>query len=874
VLLPGISVLSRLVTEVRSGEYDRIHAMMASATPEELRAALEALLEVPDGARVSELERMRTPVTSISGQGLKDALGRAADVRGLGAGAVELARMPLVKLAELARYGLVSKAPIIRDLKPQRRTATMLATVRSLEGAAVDDALLLFDLLMSTKLLARAERISVREQLRALPRFRKAASTVARVAGMLRDAAEADEELAAQAEADGIDMERVYLAQVWAEIERVASREELAKALATVAELIPDAEEDDDAAWRAELVKRYQTVRGFLESLSQAIPWGCVEAGAPVLAALRALPGVLARRPPSKEHVAEDIVTGSWRRLVFENPDLPPPQIDRAAYTFCVLEALWRALRRRDIFARGADKWGDPRARLLEDTAWGIARPRVLTALGLPADPEEKLDELAGELDQAYRQVAEGLGSNTAVRIAGGRIELEKLGPEPEPPGTQAVRQAVAAMLPRIDYPELILEVHARTGLFDAFTHITGADARMEDLDISLAGVLVAESCNVGWTPVVKPAVKALTRGRLAGVDKAYFRAECIGAASAILVHEQAEIGIVEDWGDGHVASADGMRFVVPVRSLYARPNPKYFGSSKRRTGATWLNVISDRIMGLGGIVVPGTVRDSLYILDAIHSLDVPERPEQVITDTASYSDIVFGLFAICGYQFSPRIADIGDTRLWRIRSKADPRPSYGKFDELGQHTIKLEVIRREWDDMLRVAGSLTTGKVRAYDLIRMMSTDGRHTSLGEAFAHYGRIFKTLHILQLLHDESYRRAINTQLNLTEARHCLARRIFFGNLGELRQKYITGMEDQLGALGLGLNCVVWWNTLYIDAAIRELETSGMVIPAEIRARLHPLQFDHINFNGRYPIARPDLSGGLRPLRDPTASEEDS
>jgi hypothetical protein len=77
------------------------------------------------------------------------------------------------------------------------------------------------------------------------------------------------------------------------------------------------------------------------------------------------------------------------------------------------------------------------------------------------------------------------LGSNTAVRIAGGRIELEKLGPEPEPPGTQAVRDAVTAMLPSVDYPELILEVNARTGMLDAFTHITGTDARVEDLDIS-----------------------------------------------------------------------------------------------------------------------------------------------------------------------------------------------------------------------------------------------------------------------------------------------------------------------------------------------------------------------------------------------------
>jgi TnpA family transposase len=201
--------------------------------------------------------------------------------------------------------------------------------------------------------------------------------------------------------------------------------------------------------------------------------------------------------------------------------------------------------------------------------------------------------------------------------------------------------------------------------------------------------------------------------------------------------------------------------------------------------------------------------------------------------------------------------------------------PSYGKFDELTRRTIRLDKIAQCWDDMLRVAGSLANGKVRAYDLLRMMSADSRNTGLCDAFAHYGRIFKTLHVLQFLNDETYRRTINTQLNMTEARHSLARRMFFGNLGELRQKCVTGMEDQFGALGLGLSCVVWWNTLYIDAAVAQLEASGMTVPLEIRERLSPLRFDHINVNGRYPIARPDLAGGgLRPLRDTSAESDES
>jgi uncharacterized protein DUF4158/Tn3 transposase DDE domain-containing protein len=517
VLLPGISVLSRLVTEVRAGEYEWIHGLIAAAPPAELAETLIGLLEVPEGRHVSELERLRTTVHSISGPGVKLALDRVDEVCELKTGEVDLSWIPLVKQAELARYGMACKAPTIRGLTEQRRTATMLATVRHLEGAAVDDALLLFDALMTTKLLARAERLSTTEKLRTLPRFRKAAGVVATVLAALWDVAEADEELAAQAEADGVAAERVYLSQAWEQIEQVAGREEVAKALATVVEMVPDADEDDDAAWRAQLVSRYPTVRGVLEPLATVIPWGATAAGAPVVAALRALPGVLARRPPGAEHVAEEIVTGSWRRLVYGNPDLPPPQIDRAAYTFCVLEVLWRALRRRDVYAHGADRWGDPRARLLDDTAWGIARPRVLTALGLPADPAERLDELARDLDAVYRQVADGLPANAAVRIGAGRIELDRLGSEPEPPGMQAVRDAVAGMLPRIDYPELILEVNARTGMFDGFTHITGTDARLEDLDISLAGVLVSESCNVGLVPVVKMGVKALTQARLLG---------------------------------------------------------------------------------------------------------------------------------------------------------------------------------------------------------------------------------------------------------------------------------------------------------------------------------------------------------------------
>ncbi|WP_052852705.1 Tn3 family transposase [Streptomyces avicenniae] len=266
-------------------------------------------------------------------------------------------------------------------------------------------------------------------------------------------------------------------------------------------------------------------------------------------------------------------------------------------------------------------------------------------------------------------------------------------------------------------------------------------------------------------------------------------------------------------WGGGLVASADGVRFTVPVRTLYVGSNPRYFGLWHK--GATWLNVVNDQVMGLGGVVVPGTLRDSLFILDAIHARDGGPKSETLITDTASYSDIVFGLFAICGYQFSPRIADISDARLWRTKTAAD----HGPLQLVSDHTVRLDRIRAHRGDMLRKAGSLTLGEVRGHDLIRMLSRDGKPTGLGDAFAHYGRIFKTPHLLQFVTDEGYRRMIGARLNVTEARHRLARKIFFGQRGELRQHYREGMEDQLGALDLALNAVVLFNSLSIDAAVK-------------------------------------------------------
>ena len=78
---------------------------------------------------------------------------------------------------------------------------------------------------------------------------------------------------------------------------------------------------------------------------------------------------------------------------------------------------------------------------------------------------------------------------------------------------------------------------------------------------------------------------------------------------------------------------------------------------------------------------------------------------------------------------------------------------------------------------------------------------------------------------------------------------------------------TGMEDTLGALGLVLNCVTLWNTVYLDRALTQLRAAGYpALDADV-ARLSAYLRRHINIHGHYTVALPDLGGRHRVLRDP-------
>lgn len=221
---------------------------------------------------------------------------------------------------------------------------------------------------------------------------------------------------------------------------------------------------------------------------------------------------------------------------------------------------------------------------------------------------------------------------------------------------------------------------------------------------------------------------------------------------------------------------------------------------------------MSDQFSEFHGIVISGTLRDSIYVLEGLLEQQTGLRPIEIMTDTTGASDLVFGLFWLLGYQFSPHLADAGEARFWRIDKNAD----YGPLDELASNCINTGRMEHHWDD----AGSLKLGSIQASELFRSLLKSERPSSLAMAIMGAGRINKTVYLLNFVNDENYRRRILTQLNRTEKRHGLTRVICHGRLGEIRKRYREGQEDQLGSLG---SCYQCRSTVEYDLHARCIES---------------------------------------------------
>ena len=104
--------------------------------------------------------------------------------------------------------------------------------------------------------------------------------------------------------------------------------------------------------------------------------------------------------------------------------------------------------------------------------------------------------------------------------------------------------------------------------------------------------------------------------------------------------------------------------------------------------------------------------------------------------------------------------------------------------------------------------------------------------------------------LEWLQNPELRRRVQVGLNKGEAKHALARAVFFNRLGELRDRTFENQRYRASGLNLVVAAIVLWNTVYLKRAIEGLREDGHSIHDSLLPHLSPVGWKHIDLTGDY------------------------
>jgi len=302
-------------------------------------------------------------------------------------------------------------------------------------------------------------------------------------------------------------------------------------------------------------------------------------------------------------------------------------------------------------------------------------------------------------------------------------------------------------------------------------------------------------------------------------------------------------------WGDGTLSSSDGQRFAVQRDGLMGAVYPRYFGYYDR--AITLYTHISDRFGVFATQAISCAPREAGYVLDGLLENDTLVRPLAHTTDTHGFTEQLFGLCHLLGIAFMPRLKDLPDQQLYKLDKGTD----YGPFEPLFRGVVDTALIAEQWDQLMRIAASLRDRTAPAHVVLQRLINASPADRVSKALTALGRACKTLFILRYIHEEPTRLAIQSQLNRGEARHALARWLFFANRGEFRVADYEEVMSKASCLGLLSNAAVLWNTVQIERVVGRLRTAGAEIDPADLAHVWPLQHARIIPNGTYFLGWP-------------------
>ena len=824
VLRPPVETLVRMIATARAEAHRHIDELLANQLDAGRRRELDSLLDGGTG-QSSDLADLRRRAGRAGVRELKGQVRRYRRLIELGAIGIDVSVLPPARRRALEALGRRMTAQQIRRLDPARRHPLLLVLLQALVIERGDELLDLFDKLL--RLTDGRARRRVEEQRRQTARQRDELAALGQRLSVLLLECVATGELPFDRLRDEIGLDRLQAA----------------------AAVDPGQVPPIDVQQLDQLRSSYGHLRPATHGVLDAVELrGAASTDDELLAALRRV------RVATGRFVDQpvELLPKAWRAWVRD----PDGRVQRTRYELGLWFVLRDALRAGRVFRPVGRRYADPAGFLMPAERWHADRPELALTFGRTLDADQRLRELETEQQQALRSLQNAVDAGDGVRLVDGRLELSRPDALDENPAAVRLRAELDRLTPRVDIPDLLAEVQGWTGFTGQLTHAAGANPRMPDLQQHLHAALLAWGLNIGPTRMAESC--ALSYRQLAWATEWYLGDDQLQAANDVLVDYLHQLQLAAHWGTGTFSSSDGQRSAARGRAAAGDPLAREFGY--RRGALNVLNWVSDQYSQYGTKVVSVAEREAIHTLEAILHTQLPIADHT--TDTHGATELVFALFDLLGLRFIPRLRDATTLRLYLLGD-----PTGLPVDAVMRSRARPQVIREQYDDMLRTAASLKRGWVPASLLITRLKNAPPQTPLATALSEYGRIMRTNFILGDCADPAQRSRIAGQLNKGESLHAMRRHLVIGSRAQLPADEDDHRRHAL-CLQILVNAIQVWNARYMTAAIDHLHRHLPTLVADDAAiaGVAPVAHTHVNSLGRYELDRqPPPAGQLRPLR---------
>ena len=813
ILLPGPSVLERLIIHICSTVHQQLFESVSEQLSPELRQAIDQLLKVSEGEKRSYFHHLKAypPAATISS--LQSYLERYQTVAATGIDDFEGRMLTPAFLDYLFKLAKRYSATALKRFADHKRYTLMVCFLLETRKVLLDHLVKMHDQYLMD-MCRKAKNIYEQKHRELRKRQKKAVDIVLEANNYLLD---------------WPTEQPLLKEEFWQLVDEDKLRSSL-EDLRTFKRL-------EERGYGDLLLARYPSLRKYFAEFIH-LPFAAEPGNDDLIEAIGLVrqldSGDLKKLPKT---APADFVPKELRRILKNHSGT----LNRNAWEMGLALAIKDALRSGDLYLPQSKHhvsfWG----LMLSETRWQQIRTSSFEELQQPPKHEVKT-VLFERFHDAVTQAKEKFPFDNFAEIVDGKLKLKRYDKVAVPDTVATLQKVIDSRLPSIRIEQLLMEVDQLTHFTRHFTPIQG-ESKPAHFYRTLMATLISQATNLGVVSM-SASVKGTSINMLRRVLHYFLREETLTAANAEIVNRHHELPLSAIHGAGTLSSSDAQRFGIRASSLLASYYPRYYGYYEKAIGI--YTHVSDQYAVFSTKVISCSPREALYVLDGLLENNTILKIREHTTDTHGYTEIIFALCHLLGFYFMPRIRDLKDQQLYKVDRHSD----YGIFTPLLTKTAELNIIEEQWEEMIRVAISLKKRTAPANVIVQRLTNSFPADRLSKAFTNLGRILKTQYILRYLTAPSLRQKVQLQLNKGEYRHKLPRRVFFADQGEFTTGDYEEIMNKTSCLSLVSNAILYWNTIKINEIVESLRAQGEVIEDETLSHISLLPFRHVVPNGTY------------------------